>query len=212
MRFSFLAFVLVGLLLAPQGRATPQDDAAFIVRELVAVNHRGLRETMASQWSGVYAERLGERSVWLLDRDRFAQGVPLTIVAPWVERLEQAMINKCFSDYSAQALHNLAETFRQDPDRSWAKNSGDRPVSMEEFREDVKALGENTPVRASLVFLFCGLPLTAQMKREMRVEVKTLADGHSGEIADILAEPGIAAFPNRIIKQNILSEIRNAGR
>ena len=192
---------LVLCTLANPAVATRQDDARFLVQTFVSAEGvEKIRLHVAKVVVALFAETLKEKSVRINDADRFAALLPDQITTPLVDVILRHGREKCFAQFTPEDLAYVADFFRANPDweTTSAKDFGDPRYTL--------------PLKAQLQFGMCLTFAASGLKHHMKQAGVKLRPEHMPIFADTLVQQGIASFPNRVLRDSIISDIRQSGQ
>ena len=192
MRSSLLAIPLALGLVFPVS-AAPQDDKAFILAHFLDEDAKmNIRTHLAEAHARHYARRLQQKSVKVVDTERFASLLPEPFNDPSLAIAVQRVSDRCFARFSPAELSEGVSRIKMNP-----AGAIDTP-------EELKSIEQ----RIALVFGICYVGQVGMLGAEIvRGETRKSPEANQ-MIAEILAVPGVAVFPNRVLRDSILRDIR----
>jgi hypothetical protein len=208
---AYLACILLIAAIQP-AFASPQTDAEYIAADLInsADFKAKLLEMAKDAQARDLAAALSKRSVRITDNEKLLGLLPVQISDPMIEHIRQAAVDRLAQRVKPAQLASLAEYLRNTPPamRS-AKEAGlgDRVLTIEEFQQEIAALAEGEALKNDIALTFVGVLLIHLAVREVSQIDTNLA---SAEIADMLEVDGVFGFPNRIVRQDLIRELRAA--
>lgn len=209
-----LAYLACFLLIATiqPASASPQSDAEYIAADLV--NSAGFKAKLLEMAKDAQARdlaaALSTRSVRVRDNEKLLELLPVQISDAVIEHIRQAAIDRLAKSVEPAQLASLAEYLRNTPPalRS-AQKAGlsGRVLTVEEFQQEIASLAGDETFKNNIALTSVGIMVIHLAVREV-----SQIDTHltSAEIADMLNVDGVFSFPNRVVRQNLIRELRAA--
>ncbi|MDQ2092646.1 hypothetical protein [Rhodalgimonas zhirmunskyi] len=231
MRLTLLFLFLISLAPASQAVAGAAEDVRFITQHVLRdVMKKTVPDMVAGAYTHHYIDWLRERSARLEDAGRFAELLPPEATQVWVARFPGVVETQCFKTFSPKELRLAAEDIRRNPKGAVKKKSEKTrraidpadPVSgleavnrdlaalNREMEEMATALRTDPRMRVEMAGGACAFRTLLNYSWAIAQSPKIEADISVKGLSEILQTPGIATFPNRIVRQSILREVAAA--
>ena len=196
MRSNLILATVFCLALGSPVAATEAEDIGYILDRIMSENPGEVHRQIALAYLHVHSDWLRERSVKIIDQERFADVFPGAATEDWVETLRERVVGGCFARFSADELRDAAELLGEYPDGGSSE------------AVDLGASGQNVLFAAGLCWVMGALKLAEEIR-----EGGEIPPGENiGYLADVLETEGVAAFPNRIVRRTVIEELRNSAR
>lgn len=179
-------------------QASPEDDIAFIantmVQDVIApMMFQGELDVLATQMKS----QLAERSVKVIDEDAYI-GLMTQHLELRTEPELRAALTEVLVHFAPTALADTALLLRRDP---FDLTQGDptEPLSVKGLRDslDDGSSGNGVEILGVIVNL---IPEINEHNRNVTLKVAYMAD--------VLETDGVFQFPNRIMRKDLIAEIR----
>lgn len=185
----FLASVLLSLMPLQSAAATSADLAPVVSHYLTDEFFDKMRPGLAIGFVKPYEEMLRQHSVMQLDKTRFAEMLPKHLTDDMVKEMRAALVQKCFEPLSPHDRALLADG-----------------IATGAASSETYVGSEVQKIEFALVV--CITVTGLKTANEMPDPSSLLPDAYNADILRILQTPGMARFPNRIIKQDVLRLFR----
>lgn len=186
MRITHLIAISLALFAAPALVVASSAQRQLVVDHYLSENWlENIRATSALPYVRTIQDSLHEHSVVLLDGKRFAEMLPKTLTDASATAVRTDLIAECFDPLPERAVSILADHIERgvQPDDAVFGSEHyvvERDLALCFVRAHLRGTGSPTGARAHL------------------------PEQYRPEVARILATPGIARFPNRIVKQDVI--------
>lgn len=176
-----------GLILAcvTPAFATSTERQVVIEHYLSADWFESIRATSALPYVRTVQDRLREHSVVVLDAKRFAEMLPKTLTDASAAAVRAHLVSHCFDPMTERAVAILADHIERGVSSDDAVFGSAHYVAERDLALCL--------VRAHLL----GIAAPEGARADLPVQYRA-------DVARILATPGIAQFPNRIIKLDVI--------
>lgn len=210
--FSFACSILI--LLVHPAFASPQTEADYIAAHFVtADDFRAVaRDMVMKAYANKLAAALSTRSVKIKDDDRFVALLPYSNSVSLFERLQKAVSNRLVQSWEPAQLESVADYLRQMPPklagvRADAKeDAGDTPLTIDQVQQKISDLPKHESFKNEMALTAISVMLISLMVQETsKIEV----DLKAPFIADLLEVDGVFSFPNRIVRKDIIHDLRS---
>jgi len=190
MRFLVSVVFVVSLMFGQNIEASPREDAEYIAGIVFSENNHAKRlQTIAGLFAGFFAEQLKVNSVKVVDLQRFAEMIPVSVIEPWDTRWRKIYVDNYLKSYTDAELVQIATALRRLIEESGTTQIDYATIfSVEGFD--------------GLDFSLSGVIINF----EIRASLPKLND--APYLADILETDGIFHFPNRIWRKDFIAKIR----
>ena len=173
--------------------ASPQEDAEYIAGIVFSENNRAKRlQTIAGLFAGFFAEQLKVNSVKVVDLQRFAEMIPVSVIEQWDMRWRKIYVDGLLKIKSDTELVQIATALRRLTEERGTTQIDHATIFSVEglygFGFQLSGVTINFEIRASLLEL-----------------------NDAPYLADILETDGIFHFPNRIWRKDFIAKIRGGG-
>lgn len=201
-RFAGLVCSLIVAVAHPVA-ATPQTDADYIAASFVRADdfQKTLRDMLAKAGARQLAGALAQRSVKIRDEVRLVALLPDYLTDGMAQRLEHRFAQVLVQGMEPAQLAALADDLRRgvlDPGAAQASISATR----ETIGPDVsKTLEEVAKTAAGVTLISLAVLETRQITVDLTAPF----------VPDLLVVDGLFDFPNRIVRQDLIRELRAAG-
>jgi hypothetical protein len=210
-----LVFCLLISIVQPAS-ASPQTDADYIAAHFITDDdfQTMSRDMVVKAFAGGLSSALAARSVKIKDDDRFVALLPDTVSVSLFERLQKAASEQLVRSWEPAQLASFAHYLRNMPPVSQAVQSAanadteNRALSVEEFQLKVAALERDETAKNEIAMTAVVVMLISMVVQEnRRIEINLKAP----YVADMLEEDGVFSFPNRIVRNDLIRELRGSG-
>ncbi len=223
MHYKSALLIFALLAIAQPASASQEDDVTFVAEQLLTVGSlEQTRASIAVIYAKVYEKHLIEKAVKIADREKFQALFPHSIAEKWIDSYKDR-VQRCLHRAPPEKIEAAAGFIRNVGSMQQAAHQ-----NINESRKDNATLDQALSVWISelensvAVFKAPGFAETVQVSfcaglgSSFTEEIKNDAEVRPGKdislLVDILATPGVATFPNRIIKNDILSELRETAK
>ena len=212
--FSLLFSLLISV--AQPASASPQTDADYIAAHFITANdfQTMSRGMVAKAFASGLSSALAARAVKIRDSDKLVALLPDTVSSSLFERLQEKASDQLVQSWEPAQLASFAEYLQKLPPGSQAvqsaanKDTEDSALTVKEFQQKIAALElDNTAKNeiASIAVAVMLIALVVQENRKIEIDLK------APYVADMLEEDGVFSFPNRIVRNDLIRELRGSG-
>lgn len=196
--------------------ASPQTDADYIADHFVTADDFQTlsRKMVVKAFAGGLASALATRSVKIKDQDKFVALLPDTVSGSMFARLQKTAADNLVQNWDAAQLASFADYLRKLPLVLQAgpsvatENTQKPPLSVEELPSKITALGHDDTFKNEMALTAVGVMLIALVVLEAnKIEI----DLRAPYVADMLEVNGVFSFPNRIVRNDLIRELRGSG-
>jgi|GEM_PF-2643781 len=190
MRFLVSVIFVVSLIFGQNVGASPREDAEYIAETIFSENNRAKRlQIIAGLYADFFAEQLKVNSVKVVDLQRFAEMIPVSVTEPWDTRWRKTYVDGLLKIRSDTELIQIATALRRLTEERGTTQIDHATIFSVEglygFGFQLSGVTINFEIRASLLEL-----------------------NDAPYLADILETDGIFHFPNRIWRKDLIAKIR----
>lgn len=218
-----LAFSIVLAAFAPVARAEPREDARFIVNHLIETGLAPhVRTGIARGYASHHADWLSARSATIEDADRFIAMMPREPIEKYVAHFHELVAERCMAKFSDEELRAAADDIRRTPERPEVEEGEGLVIDLadpeqglaqmkrelEQVNAALTELTEDPRAKVELAGGMCILVTIAGYGHALATSPKVKPDPAADGLAAIIETPGLVGFPNRIVRQSILRELR----
>lgn len=187
--------MMAGLILAcvTPASATSTERQVVIEHYLSEAAFTSMHGSLAKRYVRTITEDLGANSVYIEDDGIFADMLPLSLTDGARAKMRAHLIETCFDTMSPREVAVAAAHVAQ----------GD-PASEHYSGDDL----ERVQLRLGACIFGASLRWVNAPERK-RAELPV---AYHADVARILETPGVARFPNRVIRQSVISEYQRAAQ
>lgn len=216
MRLNFIPMTISLWMAAQAASASPESDADFIASYIMSDDLKlYAHEFVKNSYARELASELRERSVRVIDYEGFAELLPDELADPHVERIQMAAKRQILQAMKPESLERLADYLRNRPleEQDAPDAIEDEPVTLKEFTQELSRLVEDekfkNEITDQILLMHSGVALLALMMSETQ---SIEAELNAPYMAEILETDGVFTFPNRIVRKDLIREIRAASQ
>ena len=205
------------LFLAVQpASASPQTDADYIAAHFIKDNEfrTALHDMVVKAVAGGLSSALATRSVKIRDNNRFLALLPDTVSNSLFERVEKTAADQLVQSWDDLRLQSFADYLRKMPPVSKAGLSGanaeteKNALTLEEYTAKIAGLEHDDSFKNEMAMTAVGVMLIGLVMNEtQKIDINLKAP----YVADMLQVDGIFNFPNRIVRNDLIRELRGSG-
>ena len=210
--FSFASSILI--LLVHPAFASPQTEADYIAAHFVTADDFKVaaRDMGVKAYANKLAAALSTRSVKIKDNDRFVALLPYSNSDSLFERLQKAVSDRLVQSWEPAQLKSVADYLRQTPPKPLAvradakEDTGDTPLTIDQVQQKISGLPKDDGFKSEMALTVISvmlISLTVQETSKIEVDLK------APFVADMLEVDGVFSFPNRIVRKDIIRDLRS---
>lgn len=194
MRLRILFATITALAYGPQASASPNDEVKYIINHfLTDETLERARSSIALAYVSLYADLLNEKSIKVVDRERFSEMLPTSLTDSQLQLLRSRAEERCLEKFSADELSEVVQSIRQNPDG---------------LHPPIEDLG-NIRVTAEMAVIVCYMFKLSNLRVSL---IRSDERPPTAYLIDVLEADGIVFFPNRIVRQTVISEFRKPNK
>ncbi len=213
-RLTGLACVLF-IAAAQPAAPSPQADADFIAAKLIKSDEyrKLLSDRITNARVNGATQALSEHSVKIMDFERLAELLSdYEIPAEVFDRHQRFVADRLIEKMQPGQLASLAQHVRNlDAQRTAARtDETERVMTLDEFRdslEEIEGLADDPVFKHEMELMSVGIMLIGLA---VRASTSGEVGPTSSELADLLEVDGVFGFPNRIVRRDVIRELRAA--
>ena len=218
MKLSKTLAIAIALTVAQPVLATQKNEVAYLMDTLLTQESKEkFRLSFASSYAKVYTKYLKEKSVTIVDQDKFAGMMPTSLTDRWLQPLEND-VEQCFNDLPPEVIKLGSDYIRwgilKQQEATPQQSETSQPdlltdAGLEQWKrsiEEAVEILERPGLTEVIAISLCVVHSVAHDKVQKEEQVQPGTD--VSFLADILETSGVARFPNRVLKDDILSELR----
>ena len=211
--FSLACCLLIAVV--PPAFASPQTDADYIAAHFVEADDfkTTLRDMGVKAYATTLATALSTRSVKIKDHDGFIALLPASFSDELFDRLQKTVSDRLVQSWEPAQLESAADYLRQRPPESPVVRSdanaglGNKVFTIVEFKQEISGLQKDDTFKDEIALTAIGVMLISLMVQETS---KIDIDLKAPYLADMLEVDGVFSFPNRIVRNDLIRELRSA--
>jgi hypothetical protein len=195
--------------------ASPQTDANYIASHFVTADDfkKTLLDMGVKAHATTLASALSTLSVKIKDQDRFVALLPNYFSADLFDRLQKMASDRLVQSWEPAQLESFADYLRNRPPQSPAVGTGQDPdtggkvATIEDYQQEISGLQTDDSFKNEIALTAVGVMLISLIVQETsQIEI----DLKAPYVADMLEVDGVFSFPNRIVRNDLIRELRSA--
>jgi hypothetical protein len=214
-RLAIIVLSLVATLVQP-ALASREDDAKYIASQIISDEFRtSVHDHYVRQSAKFISRDLAAKSIKVIDIDTFSNALKPHISGPSPARLEQILVDSLLGQIKPGKMEEIANYVRTNPIRAKPNHAATLDVAKTEnvpIEKTLEAIDSAIEDGSLTVGFGLSLVLFSTMISATTDPQNFFYDPEAPFMADVLATDGLFRFPNRIMRQNYIQEIRKANQ
>lgn len=198
-------------LICVASQSAANTDAEYLADCMVG---QGLGTTVRDAAQTAYTlkltELLLEKSVRVLDGDKLAGLIPEEIADEQVATVRQGVLSNLSGSFDEDELGKMAEFLRSGApcfdDTQPVQDAPSRPVSLEDWTKDVRKTLTSDAFKIESVLTAA---IVGQVIQQVSSTIQVEVDLSAPFVPDLLETNGLFAFPNRIYRKDLITQLRD---